>query len=187
MTAIDPTPDHPSPDHPMPDHPMPVAPVAVAPTPVDLAAAAAALPDAWSSRLLGHVGSAAVKVLRMDGQPLAIEHHPTAEALLVLDGRARTRRGRRRNHRRPGRPGLGPRRSAARRPPRQPRHTGHRRGARGMTPGHRPAERRDAMPTAQQWIDSLGLEPHVEGGYFRRTYQADHRPTVRTPAANGSP
>ncbi|BBA98652.1 hypothetical protein RVR_4921 [Actinacidiphila reveromycinica] len=37
------------------------------------------------------------------------------------------------------------------------------------------------MPTAQQWIDSLGLEPHVEGGYFRRTYQADHRPMVSTP------
>lgn len=77
MTAIDPTPAHPTPAHPMP----------VAPVPVDLTAAAAALPDAWSSRLLGHVGSAAVKVLRMDGQPLDVEHHPTAEALLVLDGR----------------------------------------------------------------------------------------------------
>lgn len=37
------------------------------------------------------------------------------------------------------------------------------------------------MLTAQQWIDALGLEPHVEGGYFRRTFQADHRPPVRTP------
>lgn len=34
--------------------------------------------------------------------------------------------------------------------------------------------------TAQQWIEALGLEPHVEGGFFRRTYQADHRPPVRT-------
>ena len=24
-------------------------------------------------------------------------------------------------------------------------------------------------------ITALDLEPHVEGGYFRRTYQADHR------------
>ncbi|ATZ28942.1 hypothetical protein SLAV_35865 [Streptomyces lavendulae subsp. lavendulae] len=37
------------------------------------------------------------------------------------------------------------------------------------------------MPTAHDWIDALGLEPHVEGGYFRRTFQADHRPPVRTP------
>ncbi|MFG2617025.1 cupin domain-containing protein [Streptomyces sp. NPDC048507] len=37
------------------------------------------------------------------------------------------------------------------------------------------------MPTAQQWIDALGLEPHVEGGYFRRTFQSDHRPTIATP------
>ncbi|NED06914.1 cupin domain-containing protein [Streptomyces sp. SID6648] len=37
------------------------------------------------------------------------------------------------------------------------------------------------MPTAQEWIDHLGLEPHVEGGYFRRTYQADRHPPVRTP------
>ncbi|MEV8098048.1 cupin domain-containing protein [Kitasatospora sp. NPDC085879] len=40
------------------------------------------------------------------------------------------------------------------------------------------------MTTAQQWIDALGLEPHVEGGYFRRTYQADHRPPVPTPAGD---
>ncbi len=58
-----------------------------APVPVDLAAVAAALPAAWSSRLLGQVGGAAVKVLRMDGRTLDTEHHPTAEALLVLDGR----------------------------------------------------------------------------------------------------
>ncbi|MFE0675869.1 cupin domain-containing protein [Streptomyces sp. NPDC058867] len=37
------------------------------------------------------------------------------------------------------------------------------------------------MPTAQDWIDRLGLEPHVEGGYFRRTYVSDRHPPVRTP------
>jgi len=25
-----------------------------------------------------------------------------------------------------------------------------------------------------QWITQLQLEPHVEGGYFRRTYQSDY-------------
>ncbi|MFJ1802544.1 cupin domain-containing protein [Streptomyces sp. NPDC088180] len=37
------------------------------------------------------------------------------------------------------------------------------------------------MLTARQWIDALELEPHVEGGYFRRTFQADRRPPVPTP------
>lgn len=36
------------------------------------------------------------------------------------------------------------------------------------------------MLTARQWIGALELEPHVEGGYFRRTFQADQRPPVRT-------
>ena len=54
---------------------------------IDLAAAAAALPQAWSSRRLGQVGAAGVKVLRMDGLPVAEERHSTDEALLVLDGR----------------------------------------------------------------------------------------------------
>jgi len=31
-------------------------------------------------------------------------------------------------------------------------------------------------------IAALGLEPHVEGGYFARTFQPDHRPKVATPA-----
>src|SRR5271167_1841601 len=26
---------------------------------------------------------------------------------------------------------------------------------------------------AEYWIEKLGLEPHPEGGYYRRTYQAD--------------
>ncbi|MGK5627513.1 cupin domain-containing protein [Streptomyces sp. URMC 123] len=54
---------------------------------VDLAATAAGLPEAWSSRRLGMVGPACVKVLRMDGLPVEEERHEAAEALLVLDGR----------------------------------------------------------------------------------------------------
>ncbi|GAB4559488.1 MAG: cupin domain-containing protein [Haliangiales bacterium] len=30
----------------------------------------------------------------------------------------------------------------------------------------------------RELIESLQLEPHVEGGFFRRTFQADHRATV---------
>lgn len=55
--------------------------------PVDVLATADTLPNAWSSRLLGRIGAAHVKVLRMSGLPLAEEQHTAAEALLVLDGR----------------------------------------------------------------------------------------------------
>lgn len=34
--------------------------------------------------------------------------------------------------------------------------------------------------TAQDWIDHLQLEGHVEGGFFRRIYQADQRPMLET-------
>ncbi|MYV57801.1 cupin domain-containing protein [Streptomyces sp. SID3212] len=54
---------------------------------VNLAETAAGLPRAWGSRLLGTVGAACVKVLRMDGSPVEEESHEAAEALLVLDGR----------------------------------------------------------------------------------------------------
>ncbi|MGW2012622.1 cupin domain-containing protein [Streptomyces nigrescens] len=54
---------------------------------VNLFRAAAALPDAWSSRPLGEVGTACVKVLRMDELPVEEEAHGTAEVLIVLDGR----------------------------------------------------------------------------------------------------
>ncbi|MEU2512695.1 cupin domain-containing protein [Streptomyces syringium] len=48
---------------------------------------AAALPEAWSSRVLGEVGGGTcVKVLRMDDGGLVEEAHDTAEALFVLDG-----------------------------------------------------------------------------------------------------
>lgn len=42
-------------------------------------------------------------------------------------------------------------------------------------------EKKTSMPiTTQQLIESLDLEAHVEGGYFRRTFQADHRDKVDT-------
>lgn len=37
------------------------------------------------------------------------------------------------------------------------------------------------MLTTQQLVEALHLEPHVEGGYFRRTFQADHRDKIETP------
>lgn len=36
-------------------------------------------------------------------------------------------------------------------------------------------------PDRQALIEQLGLEAHVEGGFFRRTFQADHREQVATP------
>ncbi|MFE6750948.1 cupin domain-containing protein [Kitasatospora purpeofusca] len=54
--------------------------------PIDLSAAASALPEAWASQVLQQVGTAAVKVMRMDGRPLPVESHDNAEVLLVLDG-----------------------------------------------------------------------------------------------------
>ncbi len=37
------------------------------------------------------------------------------------------------------------------------------------------------MRSAADWIQQLQLEPHREGGYFRRIYQAEHRAPVVTP------
>jgi predicted cupin superfamily sugar epimerase len=34
--------------------------------------------------------------------------------------------------------------------------------------------------TAKQLAKALNLEAHVEGGYFRQTFKADHRPTIAT-------
>ncbi|MGW4890849.1 cupin domain-containing protein [Kitasatospora sp. NPDC004240] len=48
--------------------------------------AASALPASWNSRLLGQVGTAGVKVLRMDGGPVVVETHEAPEALFVIDG-----------------------------------------------------------------------------------------------------
>ncbi|MFF3029659.1 cupin domain-containing protein [Streptomyces rubiginosohelvolus] len=49
--------------------------------------AASALPRAWSSTVLARVGTASVRVLRMDALPVEEERHDEAEVLLVLDGR----------------------------------------------------------------------------------------------------
>lgn len=38
-----------------------------------------------------------------------------------------------------------------------------------------------ALPDKATIIATLGLEAHVEGGYFARTFQPDHRPQVQTP------
>ncbi|MFF2147092.1 cupin domain-containing protein [Kitasatospora sp. NPDC058190] len=53
---------------------------------VDVKECATQLPDAWRSVVLGLVGTAAVKVLRMDGRELEAEVHGTAEVLFVADG-----------------------------------------------------------------------------------------------------
>ena len=53
---------------------------------LNLASEAAALSQSWRSRVLGQVGPANVKVLRMDALPLEEELHPYDEALLVLEG-----------------------------------------------------------------------------------------------------
>ncbi|MQY09273.1 cupin domain-containing protein [Actinomadura macrotermitis] len=54
---------------------------------VNVFEAAADLPAAWESRLLGRVGTAGVKVLRMDGRPVPDEAHDATELLFVIDGR----------------------------------------------------------------------------------------------------
>lgn len=54
--------------------------------PINVVDTAAALPAAWSSRTVGQVGAACVKVLRMDGRAVEEEAHGAAEVLLVLDG-----------------------------------------------------------------------------------------------------
>ncbi|MFI8461965.1 cupin domain-containing protein [Kitasatospora sp. NPDC085464] len=53
---------------------------------VDVNERAARLPEAWRSQVLGRVGTAAVKVLRMDGRELEAEAHGTAEVLFVAVG-----------------------------------------------------------------------------------------------------
>ncbi|MCE5233772.1 MAG: cupin domain-containing protein [Mizugakiibacter sp.] len=56
---------------------------------IDLQRTAVALPQAWQSRVLARIGSANVKVLRMDGSAYPAETHAYAEGLLVLDGELR--------------------------------------------------------------------------------------------------
>jgi len=40
----------------------------------------------------------------------------------------------------------------------------------------------EAKPDVQDVINALDLVAHVEGGYFRRTYQSDHRARLETSA-----
>lgn len=53
---------------------------------LDISAFANKLPAAWESRVISRVGSAALKILRMDGQALPEEVHGYTEVLLVLEG-----------------------------------------------------------------------------------------------------
>src|SRR5690349_1341509 len=54
---------------------------------LDLLEIAGTLPEAWHSKVLGTVGPARVKILRMNSLPVGIESHTSNEALLVLNGR----------------------------------------------------------------------------------------------------
>jgi len=54
---------------------------------IDFNSLSADTPEAWKSSIVGRVGSANIKVLRMDAQPYAEETHDYNEALLVVDGK----------------------------------------------------------------------------------------------------
>ncbi|CAI0807427.1 Uncharacterised protein [Serratia marcescens] len=55
----------------------------------DLNRQAAELPEAWRSAVLGRVGAANIKVLRMDARSIADEVHDYSEGLLVISGHLR--------------------------------------------------------------------------------------------------
>ncbi|MEU3963745.1 cupin domain-containing protein [Streptomyces buecherae] len=55
-------------------------------TAIALRRAADQLARPWRSRVLGRVGTSAVKVVRMSELPVVEERHESTEALLVLDG-----------------------------------------------------------------------------------------------------
>lgn len=48
---------------------------------------AQSLPEVWHSRLLGRIGEANIKVLRMDERSIIEEVHEYDEGLLVIEGR----------------------------------------------------------------------------------------------------
>ncbi|WP_175954637.1 cupin domain-containing protein [Burkholderia sp. BCC0405] len=54
---------------------------------IDFRSVAAAQAVAWKSTIVGEVGPARIKVLRMDAQAYEAEVHDYNEGLLVLDGR----------------------------------------------------------------------------------------------------
>ena len=53
---------------------------------IDLKSVAQAQACAWQSTIVGEVGPARIKVLRMDAQPYEAEVHDYNEGLMVLDG-----------------------------------------------------------------------------------------------------
>ncbi|MEK2606405.1 cupin [Burkholderia arboris] len=53
---------------------------------IDFKSVADAQAAAWKSTIVGEVGPARIKVLRMDAQPYEAEVHDYNEGLLVLDG-----------------------------------------------------------------------------------------------------
>ncbi|PXW22902.1 cupin domain-containing protein [Paraburkholderia caballeronis] len=54
---------------------------------VDFKSVADSLAAAWKSSVVGQVGAAKIKVLRMDDQPYGEETHDYNEGLLVVDGK----------------------------------------------------------------------------------------------------
>lgn len=52
----------------------------------DLRTEAQALPQSWHSHVLGHVGNANLKILRMDERSVTEEVHEYDEGLLVIEG-----------------------------------------------------------------------------------------------------
>ena len=54
---------------------------------LNLIDAAQQLPQSWTSKVLGQVDHARIKVLRMDGGSYPDECHDYTEALIVLDGK----------------------------------------------------------------------------------------------------
>ena len=56
---------------------------------IDFKSVADAQAAAWKSTIVGEVGPARIKVLRMDAQPYEAEVHDYNEGLLVLDGTLR--------------------------------------------------------------------------------------------------
>ncbi|AVF37768.1 cupin domain-containing protein [Rahnella sikkimica] len=53
----------------------------------DLKTKANTLNEAWHSQVLGHIGEANLKILRMDERSVSEEVHGYDEGLLVIDGR----------------------------------------------------------------------------------------------------
>lgn len=55
-----------------------------------------------------------------------------------------------------------------------------RRGDHTLAPAGETKVHSSTSPNAEDIARALNLDRHVEGGYFRRSYQADHRPRIAT-------